>query len=356
MEAALYDPVDGFYEVHGGAGRRGDFLTAPEVGPLFGVVVARALDRWWHELGAPALFTVVEVGAGPGTLARAVLAARPACAPALRYVLVERSAAARASHGRHLRLEPAEEAFPDRPDPDPEEGSARAVTPGPIVVSVAELPQVELRGVVLANELLDNLAPMLAERTDAGWSEVRVDVGADGVFGEVTVPLVPGLAARVAALAGDVPTGSRVPVQAGAALWVRDVLDRLVAGRLVVLDYAATTGELARRPSTEWLRTYRGHAPGGHPLDDPGSQDVTCEVAVDQLSPAPDHQRSQAEWLAVHGLGELVEEGRRTWTERAAIGDLAALEARSRVREAEALTDPSGLGAFQVLEWVVPRP
>ena len=93
-----------------------------------------------------------------------------------------------------------------------------------------------------------------------------------------------------------------------------------------------------------------------HSLEDPGSQDVTCEVAVDQLSPAPDHQWSQAGWLALHGLDELVEEGRRTWTERAAIGDLAALEARSRVREAEALTDPSGLGAFQVLEWVVPRP
>ena len=41
------------------------------------------------------------------------------------------------------------------------------------------------------------------------------------------------------------------------------------------------------------------------------------------------------------------------WDERAARGDLAALRARSRVREAEALTDPSGLGGFSVVEWVV---
>jgi SAM-dependent MidA family methyltransferase len=44
MEAALYDERAGFYGAHGSAGRRGDFLTSPEVGPLFGAVLARALD------------------------------------------------------------------------------------------------------------------------------------------------------------------------------------------------------------------------------------------------------------------------------------------------------------------------
>ena len=61
----------------GRAGRAGgDFLTSPEVGPLFGAVLARALDGWWEELGRPRPFVVAEAGAGPGTLARAVLAAR----------------------------------------------------------------------------------------------------------------------------------------------------------------------------------------------------------------------------------------------------------------------------------------
>ena len=55
------------------AGRRGDFLTAPEVGPLYGAVLARAIDAWWIELGRPDPFVVVEAGAGPGTLARSVL-------------------------------------------------------------------------------------------------------------------------------------------------------------------------------------------------------------------------------------------------------------------------------------------
>ena len=78
VDIALYG-THGFYRVAGRAGRRGDFLTSPEVGPLFGAVVARALDSWWHELARPDPFVVVDAGAGPGTLARAVLAARPGC-------------------------------------------------------------------------------------------------------------------------------------------------------------------------------------------------------------------------------------------------------------------------------------
>ena len=71
------------------------------------------------------------------------------------------------------------------------------------------------------------------------------------------------------------------------------------------------------------------------PLEDLGAQDVTCEVCVDQLAEvaAPASDRSQADWLRAHGLDELVAEGRAIWQERAAIGDLAAVRARSRVNE-----------------------
>ena len=53
----------------GGAGRAGrDFVTSPEVGQLFGALVARALDGWWRDAGAPDPFLVIEAGAGRGRL------------------------------------------------------------------------------------------------------------------------------------------------------------------------------------------------------------------------------------------------------------------------------------------------
>ncbi|HEY6414858.1 MAG TPA: SAM-dependent methyltransferase, partial [Acidimicrobiales bacterium] len=118
LEVALYDAADGFYESGGRSGaRQGDFLTSPEVGPLFGAVAGRALDGWWRDMGEPDPFVVVDAGAGPGSLCRAVLASAPDCAAALRYVLVERSAALRRLHAHALPLEDPALAFaPVDPD------------------------------------------------------------------------------------------------------------------------------------------------------------------------------------------------------------------------------------------------
>ncbi|MEC8970363.1 MAG: hypothetical protein VX808_04375, partial [Actinomycetota bacterium] len=82
-----------------------------------------------------------------------------------------------------------------------------------------------------------------------------------------------------------------------------------------------------------------------------GSQDVTVEVAVDQLPPGAVAD-TQAAFLRRYGIDDLVEAGRHLWEERAHVGDLEAIRARSRVAEAEALLDPTGLGDFTVLEWV----
>lgn len=344
VELALYHPTGGFYASGGRAGRRGDYLTSPEVGPLFGAVVANALDAWWEEAGRPLVFSVVEVGAGPGTLARSVLAAEPRCVAALRYVLVERSAPQRTLHRTRLSLEEHAVAFAGVTMPDDEAPVVAASPSGPFVVSLSELPRLPGPCIVLANELLDNLPFALLERTAAGWVEVHVGLDGDALA-EVFIP-------THVKRWSDVPIGSRVPQQAVAAGWVRDALGLAgPGGRVVAIDYASTTRELAARPWHEWLRTYRQHERGRAPLEDLGTQDITCEVAIDQL-PHPMSNRTQADWLRAHGIDELVAEGRHVWRERAAIGDLAAVRARSRITEAEALLDESGLGGFRVLEWI----
>lgn len=312
MDQALYG-LAGFYEGGGMAGKGGDFITSPEVGPLFADVLLAAFDEWTADVPGARW---VEVGAGRGTLARQLRARRPG----LDVVLVERSAALRAAQAG-LGVE-------SRPD----------LPPGPV------------EGVIFANELLDNLAFDLLVRSEDGWLEVRVDPGTGT---EVLVPATAedsDAAARLAPAAGP---GARIPLQRQAVAFVTDALARLRPGhgRLVLVDYADTTASLAARPWRDWLRTYRAHQRGGPPLEAPGTQDITAEVAVDQLPP-PDLDRSQADFLRAHGLDPLVEAARAEWQERAHIGDLAALKARSRVSEAAALTDPDGLGAFRVLEWI----
>lgn len=358
MELALYDPDHGFYSSGAGsAGRRGaDFLTSPEVGPLFGAVLARALDRWWDELGRPDPFHVVEAAAGSGMLARTVLAAEPRCRTALTYVLVERSPALRAEHGRYLPLDVPAVASPPR-GPLDDDGDPTIVTgQGPRVVSAASLPRGPLVGVVVANELLDNLPTQVLERTTAGWAEVRLGLDADGpALRPYVVPAPEPIAAAVDTLVPDAAPGARVPWQREAAAWLQQARDLLVAGRIVLFDYGRSTAEMATVPQASWLRTYRGHGRGGDPFTELGTQDITVDVALDQLERVlgPGRRSAQAEFLRAHGIDELVEEGRRIWHERAHLGDLEALRARSRVREAEALLDPDGLGGFWVLDWSV---
>ncbi|MFP5377756.1 MAG: SAM-dependent methyltransferase [Acidimicrobiia bacterium] len=360
LDIALYDPEGGFFAGGGGgAGRRGHFLTSPEVGPLFAAVVARALDAWWAELGRPDPFVVVEAGAGAGTLAAGVLSAAGACAPALRYVLVERSEPLRARQAERLALEsPATVLGAPAGDGEGEGGDGPRPGPGagPLATSLAGPPAAPLTGVVVANELVDTLPFLLLERRPEGWHEVRVGAGAGGTaLAEVLVPAAPSLAAEADRLAPGAPVGGRIPLQHQARAWLGSALSVLRRGRVVVVDYADATASLAARPWTDWLRTYRSHGRGGGPLENPGGQDVTCEVAVDQLAAVrpPSGDAPQARFLAAHGIDDLVADARAAWHAGAAAGTLAPLAARSRVGEAAALVDPAGLGAFRVLEWVV---
>jgi NADH dehydrogenase [ubiquinone] 1 alpha subcomplex assembly factor 7 len=348
MDVALYAPGAGFFATGGGAGRAGrDFLTAPEVGPLFGACVARALDGWWRDLGSPDPFVFVEAGAGRGRLAREILRAQPACLPALHYVLVERSAALRAAQAELLALEPPAGALGPYLPGDDDESAAPAPGRGPIFVSLSELPA-RISGVVFANELLDNLPFDVVESDGRRWHEVRVGLDGDR-FVEVTVP-----AGDAAVGLPTASAGARLPCAIGIAAWLAEVGASLRRGRVVLVDYVAPRAEVLARGGG-WLRTYRAHGPGAGPLADPGSQDITADVVAEDLDAAAGRAGlvaagcvEQGAWLAGLGIGDLVAEGERAWREGAHRGDLAAVAGRSRGVEAAALTDPDGLGSHRV--------
>jgi SAM-dependent MidA family methyltransferase len=345
MDAVLYDPTGGFYASGGRAGARaGDFLTSPEAGPLFGAVLAGAVDQWWDHAGQPSVFTVVEVGAGPGTLAAAVRLASPRCAPALRWVMVERTDAQRAGHVERLGAATTLDAGDD----------ARVE-----LVSLADIPDNVAIHVVVANELLDNLPVRVLQRTSGGWAEVWVSV-TTGAGGPELVESLVGLEdagwhqAVLDHVTDAVGVGQRIALQEQAMDWLRRTLPLVEPmGRVVVIDYADTTASMAARGQESWMRTYAAHGRGAGPLDACGSQDLTCDVAVDQLAQVrpPDIERTQAEFLAAYGIEDLVAEGRREWTGRTGVADLAAVRALSRISEAGVLTALDGLGAHRVLEW-----
>ena len=297
MARCLYGP-DGFYASTGTAGRsRGDFITSPEVGPLFGAVIANVVDRWWEALGRPDPLKVYDVGCGPGTLLKSVRLARP-----------------------------------DRP----------WELIGVDVVTAAGADSAELPGdlsgaVVLGNELLDNLPFRIvtAELDEPAEVFVHGDPPAERLVA-ADVPL-------------SVAAGKRAPYLEEANRWVTSVLNRNPAV-LCLLDYGApTTAELVDRGG--WLRTYRAHQRGSDPLVTPGLCDITTDVAWDQL-PTPDSLVSQAEFLRAGGIQDLVDEGRQFWNEHAAAPDLTAIRMRSRVAEAKALLDEDGLGGWWVGTWV----
>jgi len=317
MAAALYGE-HGFYTLGGEAGRRGDFITSPEVGPLFGAVLANWIQAEFVRLGEPDDFTIVEAGAGPGTLARSILLAAPQWAG--RYVAVEITAAQRAKHPDGVR-------------------------------SMARMPAELFRGVVIANELLDNLPFRLAVY-DGGWREAMVATAADGTASEVLAAAP----ADWAWLPTAVTHGARVPVQRQAGGWVRQACSLLIDGTVLAFDYCtATSWQLANMPWRDWLRTYRGHERGAHYLRDVGRQDITTQVCLDQL-PDPTTVRPQSQFLQRWGIDELVGDGRTAWAASASTPNLAALRMRSRVRESESLLDPTGLGGFLAVEWRTRRP
>jgi SAM-dependent MidA family methyltransferase len=318
MGLALYD-LEGYF----GSGelrstQAGDFLTSPEVSALFGSTLGRYVAEEHSRIGDP--FAVVEVGAGSGSLLRPLLDTVE-----VKAVAVETSPAARVS------LEGLRD-----------------------VVVMDRLPEV-IRGVVIANELLDNLPMALAQMTHAGWRERWVGIAGDRLE-LVDAPVRKQVGVWLEAHAGDVPEGGWVEVQLEAARWLDDVLRRLVAGSVVVIDYGDSAEDLLPRRQDGTLRTYRAHHLGPHPLDEPGATDITADVNFTALQSTAlgagvtATLSRQDEFLTELGLRRALSEMRHTELEAARAGDdRERLRLRNLRTEAETLLHPRGLGDFRVL-------
>lgn len=324
MALALYDPEGGFF----GTGplrstKAGDFLTSPEVSPWFGRTLAAHVDEQLDGSDGPA--TVVDVGAGSGSLLAPLVAALG--------IDVDRAIAVDASPAARHAL--AERGF----------------------VTMADLAQVQgpIRGAIVANELIDNLPMRLAVRSGESWEERRV--GTDGdTLALVGAPARSDTVAWLEAYAGPVPDGGVVEVQLEAARWLRQAISILEAGSILIIDYGATAEELAPRRAIGTLRTYRAHHLGPDPLLEPGATDITADVNFTALLGVAHDAGVRAElhrqddFLVRHGLRDTLTELRGRELELAKGADaMARLKVRSELKDAETLLHPRGLGDFRVL-------
>jgi SAM-dependent MidA family methyltransferase len=323
MHLALYDPEGGFFSAPTLRSQKGgDFLTSPEVSPLFGETLAAYVSGVRDRLGEP--FVVVEVAAGSGSLLTPLLAAVGCDAWAVEVSPPARTALA------------------------PVVGEER-------VVSGLEALPSGLRGVMIANELLDNLPMAVAQLEADGWRERWVGEEAGSLVFVDAQPR-PEVVAWLDAYAGEVDEGAWVEVQLEAGRWIRDALERLEEGALVLIDYGDTAENLAPRRRDGTLRTYRGHHLGPHPLDEPGATDITADVnvtaavAAARQAGAEVRMFRQDDFLAAHGLRDRISGLRHRELELARAGDeIERLQVRTLRTEAETLVHPRGLGDFRVV-------
>jgi SAM-dependent MidA family methyltransferase len=320
MEMALYHPNLGFFASDQlRSEKAGDFLTSPEVSGLFGETLAVYVSGERQRIGEP--FQLVEVGSGSGSLLRSLLSRLD-----VEVVAVEASPAARASLRDALPENAIGSALPER-----------------------------IRGVILANELIDNLPMALGQRVGHSWRERWVGRDDRGLAFVDANPR-PEVEAWLEAYAGPVGEGGWVEVQLAATAWLADVLARLEQGSVVLIDYGDTSENLLPRRQDGTLRTYRAHHLGPHPLDEPGETDITADVNFTALMATAERAGAevrllrQEEFLSDLGLRDRLSESRHAELAAARAGDeLARLQARSLKIEAETLLHPRGLGDFRVL-------
>lgn len=260
MELALYAPGLGYY-VAGSRkfGEAGDFVTAPEVSPLFAQCLARQARDVLLSLGGG---EILEFGAGSGVLAADMLAEleRLDALPE-RYLILEVS--------------------PDLQQRQREMLAQRAPSLLQRVVWLDRLPR-EFSGMVVANELLDAM-PVSRFRIGAeGVEECYVALDGQGLKEVFATPESPGLvesASQIDRAAGGLGEGYVSEINLRQASWLRALSEMMAQGAILLFDYGYPRSEYyhAQRNTGTLMCHYR-HRAHADPFRWIGLQDITSHV------------------------------------------------------------------------------
>lgn len=269
METALYAPGIGYYVTPRALfGAAGDFVTAPELSPLFAACVANGVAGLLAGAGGG---DVVEFGAGSGALAVELLPALQRLGAEVgRYRIVEPSPALAARQRERIDGDPRFAGVRDR------------------IEWLAAAPAGKWRGVGIANEVVDAL-PVDRFRVTPGGCEALGVVEAGDAFAFAPGAADAALAAAVEALQGalpvPMPAGYVSELRPGQRDWVAGAAAGLTHGAILVVDYGLPRAQYYH-PSRDGgtLCGFRRHRRVDDPLADPGLQDITAWVDYSALA------------------------------------------------------------------------
>ena len=290
MQAALYAPRLGYY-VNGAhkLGEGGDFVTAPELSPLFGETLATWLAPVLRD-DLDGSGTLLEFGAGSGRLAADVITTLRELGVAwARYWIIEVSPDLRARQQAHLESVLAPEEY------------AR-------VAWLDALPDTPVRGVVLANEVLDALPVELFRWREGRVWQVGVTSDAGGALTLAEREAPSALAEPVAHLQaehGPWPEGYLSEWRPAQAAWVSALAGVLEQGVAVLVDYGfPRAAYYAPERHQGTLVGYYRQQLIQDPLAHPGLMDLTASVDFTGVAEAAD--AAGLDVLAYAGQGEFL--------------------------------------------------
>ncbi len=272
MGASLYTRgnnggSDGGYYASGRANidPSGDFVTSPEISPAFGALLADEIQSQWEETGKPSSFSIVEMGAGNGTMAKDILnrihTEHPALDPAVNYTIVEYSPGLISKQKTTL--------------------SGHSINW--IEGSASELPLRDVKGVFVSNELPDAFPVHKVVKRPDGIKEIYVEVDENHKFhyveGEVSDPSI---LEYLKGMPEELKDGKVQYVNLNAIRWIQQVAHALEEGFVITIDYGGTKDEHRA------LGQIRGYMPGKKAdefdiLEFPGKVDITSDVDFDAL-------------------------------------------------------------------------
>ncbi|KPN17182.1 hypothetical protein AO715_03655 [Xanthomonas sp. Mitacek01] len=274
MELALYAPGLGYYSAGAAKfGAAGDFVTAPELGPLFAECIAEAVAPVLQQIGGDAQF--FEIGGGSGAFAGDALAhlAALGAVPA-RYAILEPSADLRDRQRTHLQQRLPTDLF------------AR--------VEWADGPMPgDWQGVLFANEVIDALPTPRFVIGEGEVYEEYVTRDGDG-FGRTIHPADALLGSAVRHVeqqrGAPLPDGYRSELLPQLPYWVQAVAGGLTRGAMLFIDYGYTRREFYRDDrDAGTLRAFHRHQVTGDVFALPGLQDLTASVDFTALAEAGTH-------------------------------------------------------------------